>query len=76
MTPRFGMPLQRAALALTAVVLATPISAADLEIHGSNTVGASLAPLLVGGYLETRGEGPVTVTETGPRERAPGPGPG
>ena len=59
------MKIVRNALALTAVVLATPISAADLEIHGSNTVGASLAPLLVGGYLETRGEGPVTVTETG-----------
>jgi len=39
---------------LGAAVLAFQAQAYDLEIHGSNTVGATLAPMLVTGYLEQR----------------------
>ncbi len=43
-----------------ALVLATSYAMAnELEIHGSNTVGATLAPMLVSGYLEQRTGTPV-----------------
>lgn len=37
------------------------VMASDIEIHGSNTVGASLAPALVKGYAEERGATSVLV---------------
>ncbi|MDP4547511.1 substrate-binding domain-containing protein [Marinobacter sp. MDS2] len=48
-------------LFLICSVLAFPalVSAHELEIHGSNTVGASLAPSLVEGYLEQLGDDQV-----------------
>ncbi|MBN7770325.1 substrate-binding domain-containing protein [Marinobacter daepoensis] len=50
---------------LTAAVLCTSANAHELEIHGSNTVGATLAPMLVSGYLEQHGTGPVSRRPTG-----------
>ncbi|MBB5319789.1 substrate-binding domain-containing protein [Marinobacter oulmenensis] len=42
----------------------------DLEIHGSNTVGATLAPMLVTGYLEQLTGGSVSTGGTGaPNEK-------
>lgn len=41
------------------------VSAQDLEIHGSNTIGATLAPMLMTGFLEQLSGEPVTVTATG-----------
>ncbi len=40
------------------------VQATDLEIHGSNTVGARLAPMLMSAYLEQITGGPVTEQET------------
>lgn len=54
-----------AALALVMAVFFSPASAHDLEIHGSNTVGATLAPMLVTGYLKQLGTGSVTPRPTG-----------
>ena len=42
--------LYRLGFALT--VVPGLISAHDLEIHGSNTIGATLAPMLMTGFLE------------------------
>lgn len=50
---------------LGAAVLAFQAQAYDLEIHGSNTVGATLAPMLVTGYLEEHGGGQVAARGTG-----------
>ncbi|WP_239985542.1 substrate-binding domain-containing protein [Marinobacter salexigens] len=41
------------------------VHAEDMEIHGSNTIGAELAPLLVDGFLKNRGKGPVRVLGNG-----------
>lgn len=41
-----------------------PTQATDLQIHGSNTVGATLAPMLVTGYLEQRTGSEVSVRTT------------
>lgn len=57
--------IKRTAAAVTALVLTTPVLAHDLEIHGSNTVGATLAPMLVTGYLEQRHGDTVSATGTG-----------
>ena len=40
-------------------------SAHDLEIHGSNTIGATLAPMLMTGFLEQLTGQPVTAAPTG-----------
>src|SRR5690606_36955225 len=48
---------------LTALPLSSTL-AHDLEIHGSNTVGATLAPMLVTGYLEQIGNGSVQTGAT------------
>jgi len=53
------------ALALLAAVSSATVNAHDLEIHGSNTVGATLAPRLVAGYLEQLGQGTVQAQGTG-----------
>ncbi|MGC8120637.1 substrate-binding domain-containing protein [Marinobacter sp. VGCF2001] len=50
---------------LAAASLHTAASANELEIHGSNTVGATLAPMLVTGYLEQQGNGSVRSQSTG-----------
>ncbi|MDK9556408.1 substrate-binding domain-containing protein [Marinobacter sp. M216] len=39
--------------------------AEDMEIHGSNTIGATLAPMLVEGFLARQGTGPVRVRSNG-----------
>lgn len=57
--------LRRTATLLAAFSLSTPTLAYDLEIHGSNTVGATLAPMLVGGYLKQRFNNGVTAEGTG-----------
>ena len=49
---------------LTALPLSSTL-AHNLEIHGSNTVGATLAPMLVTGHLEHIGSGAVTTDSTG-----------
>ena len=41
------------------------LSAHDLEIHGSNTIGATLAPMLMTGFLEQLTGGPVAAAPTG-----------
>lgn len=51
-----------ALLALSALGL--PSQATDLQIHGSNTVGATLAPMLVTGYLEKRTGASVSAKAT------------
>ncbi|WP_341580765.1 substrate-binding domain-containing protein [Marinobacter metalliresistant] len=48
-----------------ATIQALPAQAYELEIHGSNTVGATLAPMLVTGYLKERSEGRVSAKGTG-----------
>lgn len=51
-----------ALLLLATPLLATPLTghAYDLQIHGSNTVGARLAPMLVNGFLEhASGQAPL-----------------
>ncbi|WP_339842327.1 substrate-binding domain-containing protein [uncultured Halopseudomonas sp.] len=40
-------------------------TAHDLEIHGSNTIGATLAPMLMTGFLQQRSTETITATETG-----------
>lgn len=44
---------------LFSIVIASASHAEDMEIHGSNTIGAKLAPMLVEGFLKSRGQGPV-----------------
>ncbi|MFT7338004.1 MAG: phosphate transport system substrate-binding protein [Marinobacter maritimus] len=39
--------------------------AEDMEIHGSNTIGAKLAPMLVEGFLESRGSDPIRTLGNG-----------
>ncbi|MDX1756442.1 MAG: substrate-binding domain-containing protein [Marinobacter sp.] len=48
------------ALCLLAVALPALSHANDIEIHGSNTVGATLAPMLMSGFLSQRFGGEVT----------------
>ncbi len=48
-----------------AAMLTFQAHAYDLEIHGSNTVGATLAPMLVKGYLEKRSNNTVSSRATG-----------
>ncbi|GHD43054.1 phosphate ABC transporter substrate-binding protein, PhoT family [Marinobacter persicus] len=57
--------VSRTAAFITVVSLSMAAAAHDLEIHGSNTVGATLAPMLVTGYLQQLGEGDVRTRGTG-----------
>lgn len=57
--------LRHSAVFLASLTLAIPALAHDLEIHGSNTVGATLAPMLVTGYLESRYNSDVSAVGTG-----------
>ena len=59
---------------LTALVL-SPLSYADtlpeahtLTIHGSNTIGAKLAPALISGYLQSLGAKNIRQQESGENE--------
>jgi phosphate transport system substrate-binding protein len=52
-------------LFVLATVVLTPASAHELEIHGSNTVGATLAPMLVSGYLQQLGDSNPSSRPTG-----------
>lgn len=52
-------------LSFTLIFLPGLACANDLEIHGSNTVGATLAPMLMTGFLEQLTGEPVTATATG-----------
>ncbi len=45
-------PFSLLRISILALVCSGPAQAIDLEIHGSNTVGARLAPMLVNAYLE------------------------
>lgn len=55
---------------LTLALLPALVSAHDLEIHGSNTIGATLAPMLVTGFLEQLTGKSVTVSPTGTENEA------
>ncbi len=56
----------RALMALCALAMASaPVHAETLEIHGSNTIGATLAPMLVEGFLAGQAGQPVTRRGTG-----------
>lgn len=47
-------------------VIALPVSAAaELEIHGSNTVGDRLAPALIAGFLAHRGASKIRIETSG-----------
>lgn len=52
---------------LTFVLVFLPgvASAYDMEIHGSNTIGAALAPMLMSGFMEQLTGQAVTVSATG-----------
>lgn len=63
---RVAKPTTVGLYALLAGFLLAPVAQAyELEIHGSNTVGATLAPMLVSGYLERIGDGPVVARGNG-----------
>nr|WP_297398173.1 phosphate ABC transporter substrate-binding/OmpA family protein [uncultured Marinobacter sp.] len=53
------------ALVAGGTLMAGSAGATDLEIHGSNTIGATLAPMLVEGFLEHRTGKAVQVTGNG-----------
>ena len=55
----------RMAAAIAAFSLSLAANAHDLEIHGSNTVGATLAPMLVTGYLQSKTDGDIRASGTG-----------
>lgn len=53
------------ALYLFSIINAPASLAEDMEIHGSNTIGAELAPMLVVGFLKSRGQEPVETISNG-----------
>ncbi|HDZ39864.1 MAG TPA: phosphate ABC transporter substrate-binding protein [Marinobacter sp.] len=59
----------RTPVTLFRLVLAATLSlstqAYELEIHGSNTIGATLAPMLVTGFLEEKSDNPISSKGTG-----------
>lgn len=52
-------------LGFTLLFIPGLLSAHDLEIHGSNTIGATLAPMLMTGFLEQLSGEPVAAAPTG-----------
>lgn len=62
---RFIRRLSRRHLFLTLAFLPCLVSGHDMEIHGSNTIGATLAPMLVTGFLQQLTGEAVTVSPTG-----------
>lgn len=63
--PRFKRKIVTVSGLLLPAILAFQTQAYELEIHGSNTVGATLAPMLVRGYLEEHSGNRVTSIGTG-----------
>ncbi|WP_372999016.1 substrate-binding domain-containing protein [Marinobacter sp.] len=63
--PRFTRTNITLSRLLLPAILAFQAQAYELEIHGSNTVGATLAPMLVTGYLEGHSDGRVVSSGTG-----------
>lgn len=57
-------PFSLIRISILALACSGPALATDLEIHGSNTVGARLAPMLVNAYLEQYTGAQVTEQET------------
>jgi phosphate transport system substrate-binding protein len=55
----------RTVVAIAAFSLSLAANAHDLEIHGSNTVGATLAPMLVTGYLQSKTDADIRASGTG-----------
>ena len=60
--PRFKRKIVTVSGLLLPAILAFQTQAYELEIHGSNTVGATLAPMLVRGYLEEHSGNRVQAT--------------
>ncbi|WP_286220938.1 substrate-binding domain-containing protein [Marinobacter apostichopi] len=64
--PHPGGALRHPFLWLLATILWLPLAHADnMAIHGSNTVGATLAPMLVEGFLHSQGDTRVITRNTG-----------
>ncbi|HEY0634291.1 MAG TPA: phosphate ABC transporter substrate-binding/OmpA family protein [Gammaproteobacteria bacterium] len=63
--------MNRTALAVVLLLLTSLAQAEQqlLRLHGSNTIGDKLAPVLAEQWLKSRGYSQVTVTETAPEER-------
>ncbi|MEM9301208.1 MAG: phosphate ABC transporter substrate-binding/OmpA family protein [Pseudomonadota bacterium] len=59
----------RAILGVLGLCVASLIQAQDMRIHGSNTVGAALAPALVKAWLSNSGYRIFSEVETAPLER-------
>ena len=57
-------PFSLIRISVLALACSGPVQATDLEIHGSNTVGARLAPMLMTAYLEQYTGTEVTEQET------------
>ena len=55
----------RTVVAIAGFSLSLAANAHDLEIHGSNTVGATLAPMLVTGYLQSKTDADIRASGTG-----------
>ncbi|HEY0720929.1 MAG TPA: phosphate ABC transporter substrate-binding/OmpA family protein [Gammaproteobacteria bacterium] len=54
------------------LLLLTPLAQAEenlLRLHGSNTIGDKLAPVLAEKWLKSKGYSQVTISETAPEER-------
>ena len=62
MKNRRSLPTQLSTLtgvfSLLLMLITSAAHAEDMEIHGSNTIGATLAPMLIRGFLESRGGDP------------------
>lgn len=69
--PHPGGALRHPILWLLATVFWLPLAHADnMAIHGSNTVGATLAPMLVEGFLHSQGTSRVITRNTGTENEA------
>lgn len=62
----FSMALRRLAVGVATMILWLPLAhGAAMEIHGSNTIGATLAPMLVEGYLKSHGSDSISIRSNG-----------
>jgi len=64
-SPRFLQSTLTGMLCLFLIFSAPAGHAEKMEIHGSNTIGARLAPMLVEGFLRSRGNDPVQTLGNG-----------
>lgn len=62
---RLPSRIARYILCILATIALPPAAAFELEIHGSNTVGATLAPMLVSGFLQQLSNADVRSRPTG-----------